>query len=60
MFGLVLTAWMTKSTDAELALLPPSQDPDRIEAVVLTVADPQLHEVWPAEVKGFGRRGQSA
>jgi hypothetical protein len=51
MFGLVITAWLTKSTEAELPLLPPSQDPARVEAVVLTVADAQRHEVWLAEIR---------
>jgi hypothetical protein len=51
MFGLVTTAWVAKSEPGEPLLLPPSQDPDRMEAVVLTVADATQHEVWVAPIE---------
>jgi hypothetical protein len=51
MFGLVITAWVTASEQAEPLLLPPSQDPDRFEAVVASVADAARHEVWVAPIE---------
>jgi len=50
-FALVFTAWMTTNEKAEPLLLPPSQDPDRVEAVVVTIADTTEHEVWVAPIE---------
>jgi hypothetical protein len=44
----VTTAWVVAESDLPV---PPSQHPDRVEAVVLSVVDSRRYEVWFAPIE---------